>query len=841
MRREGLENLVTTGMLEGKRSRGKQREKLIEGLTDWLKAGKSLEAIEATKDRKKWRTMIANALRNLNWKSSQRGSPLHVVRGLSRLVTLSLLKCNYLETTLNTLMICDPFHPLEGGFCVKKDLELHLVDTLYCSCEKISKDVYRVKLVYQIVTNSRVKLGLRWESQSGKLSRSRTKFFDLPEILDIPKASYSCSPEMIQGYFNGKSASCTCSLTSNNYPKGQAQWYRGSQIVPEVSGGVLDLSFDSSNPEQNYTCKSVSAVGESSGSTLTAKFAFFEQDAVMLSSANNNTTFDLCADKNQIPVTCAVLKDNICPAPIVRFSQTNLPFNNLQERQDGSYYQSQVDLNPDVGGMYQVTCRVTNTIISETKRKELSLTFRKPPPLSPKITIQGETYQGVNALNRITLAAGYTGDMTCRVEGGYPKAHTTQLTCGSLSASGGENAVTLTFQAGQLNKDMDGTECKCTSQHVTGCYYNNETNLTLDVTSSPVFYEGDTPTFNCTAQGNPPLNLTITRKRTKKQLASVRRNLKADMTHTMEPLGCLDTDLYVCTGQNNQGVTSKEIGAVVKCPQQLASKISWPEAVQVATSETAELGLEIYGYPTPHLLTLMRTRDNTNLTGSARHLIEYSPGQAPFGFVKVTIFFVEEEDFTNYTITVDNGVGDPLVYPFYLAEVKVTVKQEEEGGSEDVFIAVSVNVAVVAVVVIAVVVIAVVLVILVLRYRASRKSPLFQPSQEGELLGPADEFEMRVTQSMREGMRPASRESPLLQPTQENGYLDILPESVDGYEVPVTQSMREGMRRESGNRVQVNAYEQNNPEPVNEYEMPNGMVQEEGEESNTVPKKRDRL
>ncbi|GFO43397.1 craniofacial development protein 2-like protein [Plakobranchus ocellatus] len=63
MRREKSENLVTTGMLEGKRSRGKQREKLIEGLTDWLKAGKSLEAIEATKDRKKWRTMIANAVK----------------------------------------------------------------------------------------------------------------------------------------------------------------------------------------------------------------------------------------------------------------------------------------------------------------------------------------------------------------------------------------------------------------------------------------------------------------------------------------------------------------------------------------------------------------------------------------------------------------------------------------------------------------------------------------------------------------------------------------------------------------------------------------------------------
>ncbi|GFO18842.1 hypothetical protein PoB_004534700 [Plakobranchus ocellatus] len=58
-----IKNLwLQTGMLEGKRSKGKQREKLIEGLADWLKAGKSLEAIEATKDRKKWRTMIANAV-----------------------------------------------------------------------------------------------------------------------------------------------------------------------------------------------------------------------------------------------------------------------------------------------------------------------------------------------------------------------------------------------------------------------------------------------------------------------------------------------------------------------------------------------------------------------------------------------------------------------------------------------------------------------------------------------------------------------------------------------------------------------------------------------------------
>ncbi|GFN84770.1 cell adhesion molecule [Plakobranchus ocellatus] len=390
--------------------------------------------------------------------------------------------------------------------------------------------------------------------------------------LTLPGASsYTCSSEMIQGYFNGKSARCTCSLTSDGYPNGQVQWYRDSQTVPGVSGGVLDITFDSSNPEQVYTCRGMSAIGEGSNTTLTAKFAFFEQDTVVLTSAINNNTFDLCDGSNQIPVTCGVLKDHVYPAPTFSFSQTNSPFDNSQERQDGSHYQRQIDLRPDVGGIHQVICTVTNTvIISETQSRDIFLTFRQPPPLPPKIPIKG-----INAVNRITLAAGYTGDMTCRVEGGYPKAHTTELTCGSLSASGGENVATLTFQGGQLNKDMDGTECRCTSQHVTGCYYNKETNLTLDVTyppvvnfyhdsASPEFNEGDTPTFTCTAQGNPPPNLTITRKRTNQQLASVQRNLKtAELTHTMEPIHCLDTDVYVCTSQNNQGVTTKEIGVGV--------------------------------------------------------------------------------------------------------------------------------------------------------------------------------------------------------------------------------------------------------------------------------------
>ncbi|GFO46649.1 hypothetical protein PoB_007315400 [Plakobranchus ocellatus] len=318
--------------------------------------------------------------------------------------------------------------------------------------------------------------------------------------LTLPGASsYTCSTEMIQGYFNGKSASCTCSFTSDGYPKGQAQWYRGNQRVPGVSGGVLDISFNS---------------------------GIFEQDTVELHTVNDVRILDICDDNNQIPVTCAVLKDHVYPAPTFSFSQTNVLFENLQERLSEDYYQSQIDLNTDADG---------------------------PPPLPPKIAMKGKTYQGVDALNRITLAAGYTGDMTCRVEGGYPKAHTTQLTCGTLTASGGENVATLTFQDGQLNKDMDGIEF---APVVT--FIHN--------TALPEFNEGDTPTFICTARGNAPPNLTITRKRTNQQLASVQGNLKtAELTHTADPLDCLDTDMHVCTGQNNQDVTKKEIIVGVKC------------------------------------------------------------------------------------------------------------------------------------------------------------------------------------------------------------------------------------------------------------------------------------
>ena len=63
MRREKLEHLITTGMMEGKRSRGKQ-EKMIDGLANWLGADKVVEILKATRDCGIWKDMIAKVIKH---------------------------------------------------------------------------------------------------------------------------------------------------------------------------------------------------------------------------------------------------------------------------------------------------------------------------------------------------------------------------------------------------------------------------------------------------------------------------------------------------------------------------------------------------------------------------------------------------------------------------------------------------------------------------------------------------------------------------------------------------------------------------------------------------------
>jgi hypothetical protein len=60
IRKEKIEQLVITGKISGRRDRGRQREKIFDGLSNWLGERSITEMINKAGDRNGWRCMTAN-------------------------------------------------------------------------------------------------------------------------------------------------------------------------------------------------------------------------------------------------------------------------------------------------------------------------------------------------------------------------------------------------------------------------------------------------------------------------------------------------------------------------------------------------------------------------------------------------------------------------------------------------------------------------------------------------------------------------------------------------------------------------------------------------------------
>lgn len=66
MRRDELENTVLTGMVEGTRDRGRQREKYLDWMRKHLQAGMNIaQVLQRTRDREMWRVMVADVLQDM--------------------------------------------------------------------------------------------------------------------------------------------------------------------------------------------------------------------------------------------------------------------------------------------------------------------------------------------------------------------------------------------------------------------------------------------------------------------------------------------------------------------------------------------------------------------------------------------------------------------------------------------------------------------------------------------------------------------------------------------------------------------------------------------------------
>ena len=63
LRKGQIEHTVITGKISGKRDRGRQREKILDSLANWLGERSITEMINKARDRNGWRYMTANVCR----------------------------------------------------------------------------------------------------------------------------------------------------------------------------------------------------------------------------------------------------------------------------------------------------------------------------------------------------------------------------------------------------------------------------------------------------------------------------------------------------------------------------------------------------------------------------------------------------------------------------------------------------------------------------------------------------------------------------------------------------------------------------------------------------------
>ncbi|GFR59999.1 hemicentin-2 [Elysia marginata] len=611
----------------------------------------------------------------------------------------------------------------------------------------------------------------------------------------FPQVSHSCLTETVQGYFLGTSARCTCNVTSDGFPRGSAQWYKGGVLQPVGDDGALLVTFDKNYSEQVYTCEAQSALGRKVGSKLTAKFAFMDSDWVECDIFSDEVTIcdNNSSSSTQAMVSCLVSKEHVSPAPTFSFSLDGRTFEDEQLGiETGIYYLRHFTLSPDIGEEFQIVYRVSNTVTNSYKNYSTQVIGRTPP----HVTVDGQTYQGIKPSNIVTLPEGDTGDVTCRVDGGYPDAHTTQLKCGQLNTTGDGNTATLRFAANHLTRKMEGTVCTCTSQHASGCYDDNETGFIISVTYGPeitfihspiqtTFNKSDTVRFNCSVEANPdPTSVTITRARTNEILGNVQT---AKLTYTLDSLDCLDTGVYVCSGQNTQKITSREISVFVNCPQQLNQSFEQLSYFDAVIGQNAKIRIDVYGFPEPKELTLRKMGDDIDLASSPRHKLEYTADVAPFGFVSVIIFDVAETDFTTFTLTIDNDVGDPLSHSFSLNQIQAQPGQKEEENEDT---GPSVNIAAVIIGVVAAVLVAaafVVIVYLVRKNHLLRQHPATAGNQDDINLtpNPAKTPDIVKTPLDATGDKRVRRKG--------NKYTNDLPRSVDKAPLSTSKARRQSI------------------------------------------------
>ncbi|XP_059159169.1 uncharacterized protein LOC131943173 [Physella acuta] len=188
---------------------------------------------------------------------------------------------------------------------------------------------------------------------------------------------------------------------------------------------------------------------------------------------------------------------------------------------------------------------------------------------------------------------------------------------------------------------------------------------------------GDVTEFTCTASGSPPPQVSITRTRGVSVVAT--EESTTSIHHVIPSFTCDDVDEYICQVQNGDGV--RQASSVVvgsSCPCKLQPNQPSSVNLTVSVGGNALLTVHLFCSPKPDVFTLTFTLGGSQFEiNRQRYSVMYQEETPFYGGANLAMYDMQDGDFRQYTLTVDNGVENSLKFFFSLTKKS---SMEEDNG-----------------------------------------------------------------------------------------------------------------------------------------------------------------
>ncbi|XP_059160108.1 uncharacterized protein LOC131943841 [Physella acuta] len=234
-----------------------------------------------------------------------------------------------------------------------------------------------------------------------------------------------------------------------------------------------------------------------------------------------------------------------------------------------------------------------------------------------------------------------------------------------------------------ISRSQTSIRCKCEASHVRLLYENYTTIIMINVLYAPTIKSFqvngknvksltvntfEALNFACETKGNPTPEVKLYKEDLTTFMLQSSKSKFLDWKMNSD---CKDTGLYKCVANYTEHEAISSVQINVLCPFQM----TYPEKNNTVYHGKRQgrliIKIEVYGYPQPlkYLLYINETRVfimdvNLKTLNQSLYTIEYVVTLSPHGCVILTLTDIQDSDFTEMKLHIDNGIGASLVYMF---------------------------------------------------------------------------------------------------------------------------------------------------------------------------------